>query len=191
MIWVTSDHHLGHINIIKYTERPFEALKEMDDELVRRWNGRVKPKDSVYHLGDFTLGGVNVARSYFSRLNGKIYVVPGGHDRRWVKTKEYLYSKDYIVTVLPQLYELKYQKRRFVLCHYPMRSWEGSHYGSIHLHGHCHGTIGLLDESSDTQLPPDQKRGKRLDVSVDCWDFYPITIHQVMDVMGKSYPHDG
>ena len=183
MIWATSDSHHGHANIIKYCQRPFEILEEMDDELVKRWNEVVGSDDDVYHLGDFTLGGVRWARHYFSQLKGKIYVIPGGHDKRWVKTKDYLYSQDYVVTILPQLYELKYRKKKIVLCHYPLRSWEGSHYGNIHLHGHCHGTIGVMDESSDTQLPPGQKRGKRLDVSVDCWDFYPITLDQAIDCL--------
>ncbi len=175
MIWFTADHHFGHKNIIKYTDRPFETLKEMDDELVRRWNSRINQEDTIYHLGDFTLGGVDYARSYFLRLNGKIYVVPGGHDEHWCKTKEFLYSKHYVVEVLSQLYHCKVDKRFIVMCHYPMHSWEKSHYGSLHLHGHTHGTIGIINQSSDVKMPPNQKQGKRIDVGVDCWDFYPIS----------------
>lgn len=72
-----------------------------------------------------------------------------------------------------------------VMCHYPMASWEKSHYGSIHLHGHVHNSWDkIFDQSSDTQLPPDQDRGVRINVCVDVWDFYPVSLEEVLDIAG-------
>lgn len=51
--WFTSDQHIGHKNIIAYSNRPFSNVDEMTEELVRRHNERVRPDDLVYQLGDF------------------------------------------------------------------------------------------------------------------------------------------
>lgn len=51
-IFVTSDLHLGHYNIIRYCKRPFNNLDDMNTKLVRNWNSVVSPKDTVYFLGD-------------------------------------------------------------------------------------------------------------------------------------------
>ena len=51
--WFTADTHLGHQNIIKYCNRPFKTLDEMDTAIIRNWNERVDPDDTVLVLGDF------------------------------------------------------------------------------------------------------------------------------------------
>ena len=54
-IWVTSDTHFGHANIIKYCNRPFPDPAIMDKAIIDRHNEVVKPEDTVIHIGDFTL----------------------------------------------------------------------------------------------------------------------------------------
>jgi hypothetical protein len=41
---------LGHANIIRFCNRPFSSVEEMDAELIRRWNEEIGPDDDVYHL---------------------------------------------------------------------------------------------------------------------------------------------
>lgn len=180
--WVTADHHFGHANIIRFCGRPFESVREMDQAMIDRWNAVVGPEDVVYHLGDFTL--TDNLKPWIHALTFKtLHVVPGGHDWRWMKgfCPD---AFDYRVEVLPPLMTLEFPSigkhpRVVVLCHYPMLSWDRSHYGSLHLHGHSHGTIPD-DLSGDTQLPPGKKRGRRVDVGVDRWDFSPVPLGSLL-----------
>jgi calcineurin-like phosphoesterase family protein len=184
-IWFTADHHFGHANIIKYTNRPFASAEEMDAELVRRWNEVVKTDDVVFHLGDFTLGGWQDARKYFCQLKGKIGVLGNGwhHDKRWMANEVMYWSyNDLAVDILPPMVVLELNVGRdhplaIVLCHYPLAEWDRKHHGAIHLHGHSHG----------------KHKGEGLiwDVGVDANNFYPVSLENI----GQRYesyhrPHD-
>lgn len=81
-IWVTSDTHFGHANIIKYCDRPFDDVSHMNEVLVENWNATIKPQDKVYHLGDVFMGGEK-GSSVLHRLNGKKRLIMGNHDTNW------------------------------------------------------------------------------------------------------------
>lgn len=170
-VFVTSDHHFSHANIIKYTNRPFADADEMDTVMASNWNGVVGRDDIVIHLGDFTLGGTNAADKFFRLLNGKIYILDNfwHHDKRWILNNTYFSSGGrYEVQTVPPIVALESNDDVFVLSHYPQAEWDRKHHGAYHLHGHSHGTYA----------PP---AGQRiLDVGVDCTNFTPITIAQAM-----------
>ena len=71
---------LGHANIIKYCNRPFETVERMNKEMIKKWNSVVKEGDKIYHLGDFIFGKKDIAAEIISRLNGNIYLIKGNHD---------------------------------------------------------------------------------------------------------------
>ena len=79
MIYFTSDTHFLHSQIIEYCGRPFKNVEHMDIELVRRWNERVKPEDTVFHLGDFAWKSQG---KYKKLLNGNIIHIKGNHDKK-------------------------------------------------------------------------------------------------------------
>lgn len=178
-VFFTADSHFGHANILEYTHRPFSDIEEMNAGLIERWNKRVGPDDVVYDLGDFTLGMGRDAGKYFSKLNGMIHVIPGGHDYRWTTgLEDRLHSASgWEVSILPPLFDISirtsYLERplTIVLCHYAMRVWNKSHYGSLHLYGHSHGTLPGL--------------GRSMDVGVDAHNFYPISLREVMDALQR------
>lgn len=52
MIWFTADFHLSHKNIIKYCNRPFKNIEEVDNSIIRNLKESVKSDDILYFLGD-------------------------------------------------------------------------------------------------------------------------------------------
>lgn len=88
MNYFTSDTHWGHHNIIKYCNRPYRNVDEMNRDMLERWNARVKPQDTVYHLGDFAFYDLARIAQLRKRLNGKIILIKGNHDRSKPKMLE-------------------------------------------------------------------------------------------------------
>lgn len=80
-IFIISDTHFGHKKIVGYepNTRPFNSIEEHDEHLVTLWNSTVKPKDTVWHLGDVLFG--RAAFATLKRLNGVKKLVMGNHDR--------------------------------------------------------------------------------------------------------------
>jgi calcineurin-like phosphoesterase family protein len=161
VIWLTADNHFGHTNILTYCSRLFVNVDEMDEALIESWNKYIKPDDTVYHLGDFTLGGAKAAERLFLRLNGIIHVLGyrWHHDKRWIDKQFYLSAKHYPVIIEPPIVVLEDVEQvndrsvPAILCHYAFEIWDRRHYGSFHFHGHSHGMLKNLY--------------KRLDIGVD------------------------
>lgn len=169
-VFFTADHHFHHKNIIQFCNRPFSSVEEMNREMIGNWNDTVGHKDIVYHLGDFCFG--NKAEEVFSQLNGKVFVVPGNHDA-WMKGYDSGYpfrtNSGSPVEILPSIYLLKGYETPIVLCHYPLRSWQGSYNGSYSLFGHEHGNL--------------KPHGFSFDVGVDVWDYAPVSLERVFKSM--------
>lgn len=175
-IWFTSDHHFGHKNVIPYSVRPFASVTEMDEHMITQWNTCVQPEDDVYHLGDIGLCAVPKLKEILKRLNGKIFLIRGNHEKSGEACAErFEWIKDYYELQVPDA-EAYEGKRLIVLFHYAMRVWNASHYGSWHLYGHSHGQL------------PDDETSLSFDVGVDCHGFAPISYDQVKETMaGKKW----
>jgi len=186
-IWFTADQHFGHDNIRGYTNRPYDSVLEMDEDLIRRWNGVVDQYDTVYHLGDFTLGSVELAKQYFQRLNGTVHILsnPWHHDTRWInKTSECITKSGSSVLIESSLEVLEIKELgkdnyplAISLCHYPLAVWDRKHYGAWHLHGHSHNAY--------------YADGFILDVGVDsaaAWlnEYRPFNLSEIIDIMSSK-----
>lgn len=182
-IFFTADHHFWHSAIIQHTDRPFSSVEEMNDAMIFNWNSVVRNGDIVYHLGDFALCGPSKAIDILKALNGFIRLIPGGHDKRWL-TPRVRVEREGLLVVEPSLVTKKFSGHYITLCHYPLASWEKSHYGAMHLHGHSHGTMGLWANSSDKLFAPGEGPGARVDVSVECWDFQPVSLERLLAEWG-------
>ena len=145
-IWVTSDTHFNHANILTYCPgRGFATVEAMNEAIITDWNSKVAAGDTVYFLGDFAMGPKDKHLGFLTSLSGNIKIVPGNHDgylKKLAKTS----SLPPRVEMLEPIYNVKYGHTYFILCHFPLDEWEGmaghssDHIaGAIHLHGHTHG----------------------------------------------------
>ena len=83
--FVISDTHFGHTNSWEKFKledgsplRPFTSTEEMDETMIERWNAKVQPQDTVYHLGDVVINKKYL--NLVSRLNGRKILIRGNHD---------------------------------------------------------------------------------------------------------------
>lgn len=153
-----SDTHFSHKNIIKLAHRPFSSMEEMDEYMVRCWNEKVTSDDRVFHIGDFAWG--NKAPSFFHRLNGKKTLILGNHDPKETRNCPW--------EAIHQYRTENIDGRHVVMFHYPIYSWDRAFHGSIHLHGHVHGT-------------PTNISGNIFDVSAEVLDYSPCTLDEIME----------
>lgn len=171
--FITSDTHFFHKNILKYTERHkhFSTIDDMVWEFVKRWNEKIHKDAVVYHLGDFAFAKTEKIHYLLSHLNGKIRLLYGNHDKPMKKSglpDRFDWVKEYHESKCPD-------GTLVVMCHYPLLSWNKKHYGSIHLHGHCHTKINHLNTDQ-----------KRFDVGVDNHPNYePFSYNEIRDILDK------
>lgn len=174
-VYFTADPHYGHANILKYTNRPFTNVMEMDKALIDNHNSVVGKNDHVYILGDFSFyDGPDLKERYFDKLNGKKILIKGNHDGNeclklpWFQVHESLHLK---VRSIPKYHN---DSREIFLSHYSHRSWNKSFHGVPHIFGHSH-----------SRLPP---YGKSFDVGVDCWNYKPISLDEVFQYADTLSP---
>ncbi len=174
-IFFTSDHHFGHTNIIKFCDRPFDTVEEMNEVMIKNWNSKIKQGDNVYHLGDFALTKKKeVLSDIIDQLNGNIFLISGNHEGAAKSLpNKFQWIKDY--------YELKVKDedaaggvQRIILFHYAMRVWRHDYRGSWQLYGHSHGNL------------PDKEDRLAFDVGVDSHDFMPLSYEEVKVIMGEK-----
>lgn len=177
--WFTSDLHFGHKNIIQYCNRP-TTYEEQNDWLINRLNSFIDVDDDVYHNGDFAFINkknktkrVEIIKGILEQLNGNWKFVVGNHDNEEILRKVCAELGKH--EVLGSYHVEVFHDRKFILCHFPFRSWQDSRHGSINVHGHTHG--GLRGK----ELP------NQIDVGLDATDdFRPLTALEVIQIVNDN-----
>lgn len=171
-LFFTSDLHIGHDNIINFCNRPYESIEQMNQGIIEEWNNVVPVNGNVFLLGDVSWKGAQYAKKIISQLNGNITLIRGNHDPDTICN---LFSEVYDMLALDVQDEDS--KMLVHLCHYPLTEWLRSQKGSIHLHGHCHGSRDELD----------LKNWQILDVGVDSHLMKPISWDKIKTILNKKY----
>lgn len=180
-IWFVSDTHFGHTNIIKFCNRPFSSVKEMDEALINNWNSVVQPNDIVFHLGDFAFASNARWKQLIQILNGHIYLIVGNHDEIRYPGHQVF---DLFEGVTSQLI-IKIDGQAVYLNHYPFLCYGGTWrkdavwqlYGHVHSGPHCEGK----DMSRLTMTFPYQ-----YDVGIDNNNYTPISWKQIKEIINKQ-----
>lgn len=163
MIYFTSDLHLGHYNVLKH-RTSFADIDEMNETFINNINHTITKRDTLYILGDLSFRlKPEDANELIKHIKGHKILIKGNHDPEY---DESLFEdiRDYA--------ELKYQKKNFVLMHYPLVCWKKMRFGSIQLHGHIHSS-------------PDYNEGNhaigrlQYDVGVDANNYRPVSIDDI------------
>lgn len=171
-VFLTSDTHFGHRGICQFTNydgspvRPWDSVEEMDEEMVKRWNDTVGPKDKVYHLGDVVINRKSL--QILDRLNGDKVLIKGNHDI--FKLTDYVkYFRDI------RAYHVM---NGCILSHIPVSKGSIARFGT-NIHGHTHGnrvmkTVGFWPFKKQV-IDPDY-----FCVCVEQTDFRPILFEDVI-----------
>ena len=98
MNYYIADLHLGHENVIRFDNRPFENTTEMNQRILENWNDRVTKDDTVYILGDFIWAKESEWMTYLPSFRGNKVLIRGNHDPKEFSREvrnQFLDVKDY------------------------------------------------------------------------------------------------
>ena len=180
MIFYTADLHFGHENVIKFCNRPFSDIEEMNEALIKNWNSVVTENDTVYIVGDFCYRSAFTMKPVLMRLKGTKHLITGNHDHVWLKS---IKPDDFFASISP-LMEIADGDNIVVLCHYPMLCWNRSNHGSIHIHGHIHNNLHRDENGFIFSVLRDIKA---YNAGVDVNGYVPVTLEQLKENKEKFY----
>ena len=168
----TSDLHLGHESILCLGfGRPFKSIQDHDEELICRWNEKVRPEDHVYLLGDFSYRSVVAVHQYLEQMEGNKHLIVGNHDSKWMKNEKALAHFESIDDSLNTTID----GRHLFLTHAPQVP-KPPHAAMIY--GHIHA-----DKPEDIwpYLCNLGERGLALNASVDINNYEPVTFEELVE----------
>jgi calcineurin-like phosphoesterase family protein len=166
--FLVSDTHFGHLGVCKFMRndgvtklRPWDTSEEMDEEMIRRWNEKVRPNDKVYHLGDVVIN--RKALGIMSRLNGDKVLIKGNHDifRLEDYTAHFRDIRAYHVL------------NGIILSHIPVHEESIARFG-CNIHGHLHANRVMKDGVIDPRY---------FSACVEQHDFAPVLFEDAMKMI--------
>lgn len=158
--FIISDLHFFHTNIIKYCDRPFKDIEEMNKVLIDNWNSIVEKDDLIVVVGDFVFGSTDNLEYITNSLNGRILLVRGNHDRHSV-TKYARFGIEVRNNVL-----FGHKGVRYLIKHRPVHNHDSFDY-EILVHGHTHSIHKYSDVGINT--------------SVEALDYKPILFSELVE----------
>ena len=165
-IYLISDTHFHHENILYTCKRPFANVQDMNETLIENWNNNVGADDIVYHLGDFSFGGFDEVHKVVRRLNGHICLIMGNHDRAhsiswWQRCG---FHRVYDKPILVEEY--------FLLSHEPLAWSDDSSMVFASVYGHVHNRPEFRPVTART-----------FNASVEMINYTPILLSDVLTAM--------
>ena len=191
-IFFVADTHYQHSNIVRGCSnwedtsecRNFDSLEEHDQVLVDNINRKVREKDTLYHLGDFSFAGRDNIYRFRKRIQCKnIHLLLGNHDIHIqknipLKTNGRDVKAQELFSTVKVYDEIRLAGKDFVLFHYPIYSHhnkKNTERSSIHLFGHVHGSLQVYHPFC-------------LDVGLDSHpEFKPFHLDEILQITHHMY----
>lgn len=139
MIYMGSDYHLFHKNVIKLCKRPHASLEAMQEECLATLCKTLCPTDTLVYLGDWWFGSPEDCRDFVLQIPTKnIIFCTGNHDAQAIEA----HKKYNLFARVCERYEFYHGDRLVVVSHYQHATWNKSHHNSCHFFGHSHRKQG-------------------------------------------------
>lgn len=139
--YVIADTHFNSYTTAEICNRPFKSIKQMNETMIKNWNRVVKKDDIIYHLGDFVDDGfsqLEYIKQFKDRLNGRVRIVLGNHDRHFPYGEWLKFGFD-------RVYDQPIVIDNFIiLSHEPLflNDFANSNAKAyLNIHGHVHGNV--------------------------------------------------
>ncbi len=168
-IFVFSDAHFDHANIIQYCRRPFHSVRQMNEKIKQNWNHTVKEYETIFYLGDIAFGRPRHPIDYWlGHLNGEKLFIRGNHDTDIITR----------ATVIPPRYGIRYGNHEFLLSHDPHRPLG---YDGWIIHGDKHN-------NSMDRYPFINQKTKTVNVCAEMINYTPLSLSKLIPLLesGKS-----
>lgn len=202
MRYYIADLHFDHESLNhRMDNRGFATVEAMNEYMIAQWNGKVRAGDEVVILGDFCISpaGQDVNK-LLKRLNGTKYLITGNHDK-YLDSR--LFDRSLFGWIEPYK-ELHDNKRKVVLCHYPIMCYNGQY--NIHddgrpktymLYGHVHNTYDQQLINEFQEITRNRKRmvfGKDEEMNIPCnmincfcmfSDYVPLSLDEWIELWGQ------
>ncbi len=188
--FLVSDTHFGHAGVCRFTHpddpevklRPWSDPDEMDTEMIRRWNDRVRPSDKVYHLGDVVIN--RKALPTLHRLNGDKVLIRGNHD---------IFSDEEYRTYFREL-RAYHVLNGMILSHIPVHEASLGRFG-VNIHGHLHASrvkrARGVDAKTGAVLYGDEIDPRYWCACVEHTNFAPILLEDAIKKITEEGGHIG
>ena len=181
----TSDLHFGHHIAISYDNRPFTDVNEMDVELIKRWNKKVNPEDTVYILGDLSWHSIDKTIEILNTLNGRKVLIRGNHDDYIdvlnIKDKKEFKCISNCFEEVCDYKEIELNGNKIVLCHYPIHFFNHRFYGGYMFYGHVHNVHEWhYVESFKRDLEALDVPCNMFNVGCMLWNFEPVSFDEIV-----------
>lgn len=180
MNYYIADLHFSHENIIKFDDRPYQTVAQMNEDLIKKWNGTVTSNDDVYVLGDM-FWKPEEAPMILEQLKGRIHLIKGNHDKISPEMLHYF-------TSISGYSEFNDNGKHVILCHYPIMFYNHSYMKNCWmLCGHVHNTrenswlVKWKSDLRDNVMSMANNKGNIINVGCMLHDYTPQTLNQLIE----------
>lgn len=186
MIYYISDIHLGDLRVFKKCSRPFSDLKELETEIIKRWNAKVKDDDTVFVLGDIAEDNYLNAIEIIRGLKGHKHLIVGNHDLKLLDEIQ----KSRVFESIEFMKLIEDEGRKVCLCHYPVMDWMEFSRGGYLVYGHIHNKTEK-NNPAYKEMKQYFKNKLAFNAGVDVTNYEPVTLNEMIElkIINKDEPY--